>query len=369
MYLNYFESYYGEGKYDDSFYRSSLYRIEANRTSYGHFENFDQTDYFRLQPGQGQFELYVTTDPANGFAGGVYNYDFQVKITDGVGNTILTSTIADATTRVVAFTSNSAAETYYVEITNPYYKTFGYAAALKPVGSLPVSPPTAPVTPILYGTEGADSLFGTSASESILGGGGYDSIAAGSGNDTVSGGAGESYLRGDDGDDFLLGGSSFDDINGNAGNDTISTGSGDDYCVGGRDNDYLSGGGDYDLVYGNLGADTCYGDDGNDVVRGGQDNDVVNGGAGNDYVSGDKGADTMTGGAGADVFHTFGDAGIDRVTDFNLGQGDRVQLDPGTHFTLSQSGADTVIDMTGGGHMILVGVQMSTLTPGWIFGS
>jgi len=32
-------------------------------------------------------------------------------------------------------------------------------------------------------------------------------------------------------------------------------------------------------------------------------------------------------------------------------------------------GADTVIDMTGGGQMVLVGVQMSTLTAGWIFGA
>ena len=104
-------------------------------------------------------------------------------------------------------------------------------------------------------------------------------------------------------------------------------------------------------------------------MRGGQGNDIVNGGAGNDYVSGDKGDDTMTGGAGADIFHSFGDAGIDRVTDFNLSQGDRVQLDPGTVFTLSQVGADTVINMTGGGQMTLVGIQLSSLTGNWIFGA
>ena len=63
------------------------------------------------------------------------------------------------------------------------------------------------------------------------------------------------------------------------------------------------------------------------------------------------------------------DAGIDRVLDFNLAEGDRVMLDPGTTFTVSQVGADTVIDMGGGNQMILVGVQMSTLTPGWIFGN
>ena len=75
------------------------------------------------------------------------------------------------------------------------------------------------------------------------------------------------------------------------------------------------------------------------------------------------------GGAGADIFSTHGEAGIDRVTDFSLAEGDRVQLAPGTQYTLAQVGADTVINMTGGGQMTLVGVSMGSLTPGWIFGA
>ncbi len=221
----------------------------------------------------------------------------------------------------------------------------------------------------LWGGSGNDSISGRSGPDVIWSGEGSDTVSAGTGNDTIDGGGGVSYLRGDEGNDSLIGGSDFDDINGNAGNDTVSTGAGEDYCVGGKDNDSLSGGADYDLVYGNLGDDTCNGDDGNDIVRGGQGNDVVNGGNGNDFVSGDKGDDTMIGGAGADIFHTFGDAGIDRVTDFNLAQGDRVQLDPGTQFTVIQVGADTVINMTGGGQMTLVGIAMSSLTTGWIFGA
>jgi len=209
----------------------------------------------------------------------------------------------------------------------------------------------------------------TLAPDNILGGAGVDTISSGAGGDTINGGEGVSYLRGDEGNDSLVGGSAFDDINGNMGDDTVATGAGEDFCVGGRDNDSLSGGGDYDLVYGNLGADYCDGGSGNDVVRGGQDNDICLGGSGNDFVSGDKGDDTMTGGTGADLFHTFGDAGLDRVTDFSLAEGDRVQLDPGTQFTVAQVGADTVISMTGGGRMVLVGIDMTTLTPGWIFGA
>ena len=46
--------------------------------------------------------------------------------------------------------------------------------------------------------------------------------------------------------------------------------------------------------------------------------------------------------------------------------GDRVQLDPGTTYNMSQVGADTVITLSAG-QGILVGVQMATLPPGTIF--
>ncbi|MEW5685156.1 MAG: calcium-binding protein [Pseudomonadota bacterium] len=209
-------------------------------------------------------------------------------------------------------------------------------------------------------TAGNDVLTASAASPTMMGG---------AGDDTISAGSWVSYLRGDDGNDSIAGGSDFDDINGNMGADTATGGNGDDWVVGGKDNDRLSGDAGADIVYGNLGADTCEGGDGADIVRGGQDNDLINGGAGDDYVSGDKGDDTVTGGAGADLFHSFGDAGIDRVLDFSVSQGDRVFLDPGTQYTVAQVGADTVINMTGGGQMILVGVQMGSLPTGWIFGA
>ena len=85
-------------------------------------------------------------------------------------------------------------------------------------------------------------------------------------------------------------------------------------------------------------------------------------------VSGDRGDDTMVGGDGADSFHSSNEAGIDRVLDFSVAQGDRVQLDPGTTFSVSQVGADTVISLTGG-QVILVGVSMSGLLPTSIFGA
>ena len=215
----------------------------------------------------------------------------------------------------------------------------------------------------------ATTITGDTGDNLLAGGTGADLIMAGAGNDTVTDAGGDNYLRGEDGNDSVVGGSGFDDINGNAGNDTASGGGGDDWVVGGKDQDLLSGQDGSDIVYGNLGNDTCDGGAGNDLVRGGQQDDVLTGGDGNDWLSGDRGNDTITGGAGADIFHSFGDAGIDRITDFHQADGDRVQLDPGTQYTVAQVGADTVISMTGGGQMVLVGVQLSSLTQGWLFES
>lgn len=221
---------------------------------------------------------------------------------------------------------------------------------IQPYGEANPVAPTAPAQPgpVPAATAGPDTLIG------------------GAGDDSFDGGGGEDYIRGGDGDDQIRGGAAFDDVHGNMGADTVYGGLDHDWVVGGKGDDVLFGEDGNDLVLGNIGADTCDGGNGDDTIRGGQDNDVVRGGAGADYVSGDRGSDTVTGGPGADLFHSFGEAGLDRVLDFNRAEGDRVLLDPGTQYTVSQVGADTVIRMVGGGEMVLVGVQMSSLTSGWI---
>ncbi len=193
----------------------------------------------------------------------------------------------------------------------------------------------------------------------------------GSGDDVYDGrhGTETGLLQGGFGNDTLMGGAGFDNLQGNQGDDSLSGGAGDDYVVGGKDNDQQFGDDGDDIVWGNLGNDTLDGGNGNDQVRGGQGDDSLSGGLGDDFISGDRGNDTESGGAGADIFHTFSGAGVDRVLDFNLAEGDRVMVDPGTTFSVSQVGGDTVIDMGNGDQMILVGVQMSTLTGSWIFGA
>ena len=216
------------------------------------------------------------------------------------------------------------------------------------------------------GGSGSDSITGNALNNQLEGGGGNDTVLGGAGSDTITDSSGANYLRGDEGNDALVGGSGFDDINGNMGNDTASGGGGNDWVVGGKDNDLLYGDGGNDLVYGNLGNDTCDGGVGADTVRGGQGEDSLTGQAGDDWLSGDRGNDTISGGSGADIFHSFADAGVDRVLDFNRLEGDRVLLDVGTIYQVSQVGSDVVINMDGGGQLILVGVQQSSLSPGWI---
>ena len=50
-----------------------------------------------------------------------------------------------------------------------------------------------------------------------------------------------------------------------------------------------------------------------------------------------------------------------------MAEGDRVELEPGTVYAVRQEGADTVVEMRGGGRVILVGVQARTLQPGSIY--
>lgn len=150
------------------------------------------------------------------------------------------------------------------------------------------------------------------------------------------------------------------------GNDVVTGAALADVLEGFGGVDNIDGGAGADFINGNQGADSLVGGDGADVVRGGKDDDIVLGGAGADFISGDRGADTLTGGTGADTFHTFAGAGLDRVTDFSRAEGDRVLVFTGQTYSVTQSGADVVIDLGGGSQMVLVGVQQSSLTDGWI---
>jgi len=224
-----------------------------------------------------------------------------------------------------------------------------------------VATPTSPA-PVVGAASGSEN-------QTLVGPVGGGTVQGGAGDDTLTGADGQNYMRGGPGDDLMQGGAGFDDMNGNEGNDTLHGGAGDDWVVGGKDNDQLYGEAGADVVYGNMGNDTLYGGSGDDIIRGGQNDDVLYGQDGNDWMSGDRGTDTLTGGAGADTFHTFSGAGVSYVTDFHEWEGDRVQVEPGNTYTVSQQGADVVVMVNGGGEVILQNVQLSSLHDGWIYGS
>ncbi|HKR89728.1 MAG TPA: calcium-binding protein [Phenylobacterium sp.] len=211
--------------------------------------------------------------------------------------------------------------------------------------------------------------FAHTGPATITGGPGSDSLHGWAGNDSLDGGAGVNTLRGGDGADTLQGGAGFDNINGNQGDDRIDGGAGgDDWLLGGQGNDQITAHAGANILNGNLGNDTVAGGAGDDTLRGGQGADVLTGGAGNNHLFGDLGNDALTGGAGADTFHFAAGGGQDRVSDFNLAQGDRIQIDGGARYTVAQVGADTVVDLGNGDTITLVGVSKASLTAGWIVG-
>jgi Ca2+-binding RTX toxin-like protein len=276
--------------------------------------------------------------------------DPYLRLHDAAGNLVATNDDivdgSDPDSRV-AFTASTSG-TYYVEAGS---FVDGYA------GTYTVS--------VSQGTPAA-----TAVGQNITGDQVAQDIQGGSGNDTiVAGDVGGNYLRGNAGDDSIQGGAGFDDINGNMGNDTIDGGSGgSDFLVGGQGNDSITGHTGGNQILGNLGNDTLVGGSGQDIIRGGQGDDVIIAGSGNQYISGDLGNDTETGGSGADLFHGSQNIGLDEITNFSYAKGDRVELDPGTVVvSMTQVGANTVVDMGGGNQMILENVQLSSLPSDWIF--
>lgn len=105
---------------------------------------------------------------------------------------------------------------------------------------------------------------------------------------------------------------------GTAGADTLNGSSAADLLRGGDGNDTLNG---------LAGNDRLEGGNGNDSLFGGAGNDILIGGAGDDLLYGGSGNNILTGGTGADTFTwQAGDVGKSTITDFNAGEGDRINL-------------------------------------------
>jgi hypothetical protein len=134
-------------------------------------------------------------------------------------------------------------------------------------------------------------------------------------------------LRGGGDDDEIFGLAGADRLTGGRGDDTISGGGGNDRVGGGAGDDTIFGGAGNDWIAGGAGNDILNGGSGHDRINGGPGDDEIAGGAGRDRIYGGPGADVLSGGGGADLFiyRTLDDA-LDRITDFDPGQGDELRL-------------------------------------------
>ncbi len=104
-----------------------------------------------------------------------------------------------------------------------------------------------------------------------------------------------------------------------------------------------------DQIRGTDNNDIILGHAGNDVLDGGLGDDLLFGGAGNDLLIGGLGNDILTGGDGADIFKWVDmETARDCVTDFNVSQGDKLDL-ADLFDDMSKADIDTLLADLGSG--------------------
>jgi autotransporter-associated beta strand protein len=325
--------------------------------------------------GAGQFDVVAVTG-AVGLGGATLSLSLGGGFSASVGDsfTIVANDGADAVTGTFAgLAQNATVSAGGYVFTISYVGGDGNDVTL--TAQAPPQPPSHP-GPGSAPAEGADGFLAVGMGARFTAGDGPDTILgfgqntlnAGGGDDEIIARGSDNVLSGGAGSDFINGSPGFDAINGNQGDDIINGGSGGgDWLLGGQGNDDITASAGDNLLQGNLGNDTLHGGTGADTLRGGQGDDLVIGGSGDNWISGDLGNDTLTGGAGADVFHVSPGTGADIVTDFSLAQGDRVQVDVGLSWSLTQSGDNAVVGFSDGSSLTLEGVSVANLPSGWIF--
>ncbi len=128
--------------------------------------------------------------------------------------------------------------------------------------------------------------------------------------------AGGNFVDGGSGDDTVIAGAGADTIDGGDGIDTIDYSNSDAAVMIDFENGVVSGGhaqGDQISNFENI-----VGSDFDDTLRGDDGNNRIDGGAGNDVLRGGGGADVFVLGSSED--------GIDTIVDFNLAEGDRLDI-------------------------------------------
>ncbi len=160
-------------------------------------------------------------------------------------------------------------------------------------------------------------------------------------------------------------------VNGTSSNDTLNANHDTGTAVyGGAGNDNISGHDGNDALLGQDGNDVIHGYWGNDWIDGGTGADTLYGDNGDDTLIGGAGADTLTGGAGADVFAFHAadlGTGVDRITDFSVSQGDKIDISDilHGHYDPAANALADFVQMTASGGNTILSVDLGgTATPG-----
>ena len=231
----------------------------------------------------------------------------------------------------------------------------------------------------ITGNELANNLVGGAQADTIRSGAGDDHVLAGGGNDTLYGDGGNDNLNGGEGDDRFYLDADHNTVIGGGGIDTV------DYSSLSSDIHI-----DVDLQLGvtlktNGNVDpllrfqtdllshieNVVASNQDSILRGSETDNILTGGSGRDRLTGHGGNDTLTGGGGADAFFfTEDSAGVDTITDFEVGTDtfDISALNLGTSdlnallATAEQTGNDVLLTLTNDHQVHIQGIQVASLT-------
>ena len=322
------------------------------------------------------------------------------KMTGGLGND---SYYVDNVGDVVVETTGQGTDTVYSTITYTLAGTFIENLSL--MGAANINATGSTVANVLIGNSGNNILDGGAGGDTMTGGLGNDTYVVDTSTDLVTEYAGEgidlvkasvSYILGANVENLTLTGTLNRNGYGNSLDNVITGNSGDNGLKGYDGNDSLNGGAGADTMVGGNGDDTYYVDNVGDIVTenanqgsdkvfsyisytltsnverltlagtadiNGTGNVLANniiGNAGANTIDGGAGNDLLTGGLGADVFLFNTGSGGDKITDFSASQNDTINVHAYTggvaHTAfLTQSGADTKLDLGGGNVITIVG--------------
>lgn len=214
--------------------------------------------------------------------------------------------------------------------------------------------------PIVYGTDGADSLSADLSSVTypylssyetngavLIGGSGDDVLEGNDYNDYLVGGDDEDVLTGGDGNDVIDGGADADDMDGGDGTDTLSyAGSSAGVTVnlstGGASGGDAAGDtfANFENLIGSAAADSLTGSNAANTIRGGDGADTLYGLYGDDLLVGGEGGDTLRPGFDDDII-VLGDLDPAHLGDAEA-YGD-ADSDQNTVYWASGVGSDVVV--------------------------